>query len=60
MEVTTKFNVFNSPRKPYIRFTVYNIGENIIDDTTPLELSKSLQDSINDRKRQIGDNASTV
>jgi len=59
-EVTTKFNVFNKPRKPYIRFTVYNIGENIIDDTTPLELSKSLQDWINDRKRQLWDNAETV
>lgn len=59
-EVTTRFNVFNKPKKPYIRFTVYNIWENIIDDTTPLELSKSLQDNVNNRKRQIWDNASTV
>lgn len=60
IEQTTKFNVFNKPKIPYVRFTVYNIGENIIDDTTPLVLSKSLQDNINDRKRQIADNAETV
>ena len=53
----TKHNFFTSPRKPYIAFNVYNIWENILDDTTTLELSKSLQDNINDRKRQIADNA---
>lgn len=58
MEITkTKFNVFNKPQIPYIRFSIYNIWENIIDDTTPLELTKSLQDNINDRKRQIWDNS---
>ena len=57
MEQTTKFNVFNRPKKPYIRFSIYNIWENIIDDTSCLELCKSLQDNINDRKRQIADNA---
>ena len=60
METTTKFNVFNTPKIPYIRFSVYNIGENIIDDTTPLELTKTLQDNINDRKRQLSDNAEVV
>jgi len=53
----TKNNFFVRPKKPFISFNVYNLGENIIDDTTPLELSKSLQDNINDRKRQIADNA---
>ncbi len=53
----TNKNLFLRPRKPYIRYTVYNIWENIIDDTTALILCKSLQDNINDRKRQIADNA---
>jgi len=53
----TTHNFFERPRKPFISFNVYNIGENIIDDTTCLELSKTLQDNINDRKRQISDNA---
>jgi hypothetical protein len=53
-------NFFVRPKKPFIRFSVYNIGENILDDTTVLELSKSLQDNINDRKRQIADNANVV
>jgi hypothetical protein len=53
-------NFFVRPRKPYVLFNVYNIGENIIDDTTPLELSKTLQDNINDRKRQIADNSDTA
>lgn len=56
----TKNNYFVRPRKPFIAFNVYNIGENIIDETTTLILSKPLQDNINDRKRQIADNANLV
>ena len=56
IQETTKNNFFNKPKKPYIRFSIYNIGENIIDDVTPLVLSRTLQDNINDRKRQIADN----
>lgn len=60
IQKTTDRNFFIRPKKPYIRFSVYNIGENILDDTTSLELSKRLQDNINDRKRQIADNANIV
>jgi len=55
-EPTTN-NFFIRPKKPFIAFNVYNIGENILDETTPLVLSRSLQDNINDKKRQIADNA---
>ena len=53
----TMHNFFERPKKPYIAFQVYNIWENILDATTTLILSKPLQDNINDRKRQIADNA---
>ena len=56
----TRNNFFDRPKKPYIVFNVYNIWENIIDDVTCLELSKTLQDEINDRKRQISNNANKV
>lgn len=52
----TKNNYFVRPKKPFIPFNVYNIGENILDETTALIQCKSLQDNINDRKRQIADN----
>lgn len=56
----TMNNIFERPKIPYIFFNVFNIGESIIDDVTPLELCKSLQDGINDRKRQIADNANVA
>ncbi len=56
----TKNNFFVRPKKPFIAFNVYNIGESIIDETTTLILCKSLQDNINDRKRQIADNSNLV
>lgn len=60
MKETKKYNLFNKPRIPYIPMSVYNLWESIVDDTTPLVLSKSLQDDINKRKRQISDNADKV
>jgi len=53
----TMHNFFVRPKIPYIRFSIYSIWENITDETTTLILSKDLQDNINDRKRQIADNA---
>ena len=60
MKKTTKHNYFNTPRIPYISLNIYNLGESILDDVTALELCKSLQDDINQRKRQIADNADRV
>lgn len=51
-------NHFNEPMYPYITMSVYSIGESLIDPTTEIEQGKSLQDSINRRKRQIDKSAS--
>ena len=52
-EKTVYFNHFNKPRKPYIFFTYQNLGDHPIDDTTAVEQSLDLQDSVNKRGRQI-------
>lgn len=56
----TRYNFFEKPKKPYILMQVYNLGNQIPDETTPLHQSIGLQDSINNRKRQIGDNAEII
>ncbi len=50
-------NHFKSPRMPYSFIYVYNLGEHPYDDTSLIEQSKSLQDNVNKRIRQIDKNA---
>lgn len=52
-------NVFSHPKKPFVFYQVFNLWLSVIDDTTNLEQSKSPQDAINLRKRQIWINIST-
>jgi len=49
--------LYDQPRKPYISYNVYNIGDQVRDTTTNLEQTKALQDDLNSRLRQISDNA---
>lgn len=55
-----KHNFFDKPKKPYLFLQIYNLGVQIPDETTPLHLSITLQDDINQRKRQIADNAEII
>jgi hypothetical protein len=50
-------NHFKSPRMPFSFIYVYNLGEKPHDDTSLIEQSKSLQDNVNKRIRQIDKNA---
>jgi hypothetical protein len=50
-------NIFNSPKPPYIPFTVFNLGETPVDPTGLIDQAKHLQDSINQKKLQINRNA---
>lgn len=52
------FNIFKKARKPYIVLNLFNLGKSIYDDTSLIEQSKSLQDSVNKTKRNIADNSS--
>lgn len=51
------WNQFTEPRKPYLIANLYSFGDKIVDDVTMIGLVKTLQDSINKRKRQIEQNA---
>ena len=50
-------NHFNSPKKPYIFFSVFNLGKQPFDDTSLIGQNLPLQDLINKRYRQIDKNA---
>ena len=50
-------NHFRSPRMPYSFIWVYSLGEYPHDCTSLIEQSRSLQDSVNKRSRQIDKNA---
>jgi hypothetical protein len=45
---------------PYVVLSVYNIGEQILDDVTEIDLSIKLQDAINDLSRYLVDNSKSV
>lgn len=47
------FNHFQKPEKPYIFLNHLTFGDSLIDETSEIEQSKTLQDSVNKRKRQI-------
>ena len=49
------YNLFKKPQFPYLILNVFNLGKNLYDDTSLVELSISLQDAINKRKNQISD-----
>lgn len=53
-------NYFDQPRMPYIFLTYQNLGENIIDDTTPVEQAIPLQKISNKRGAQITELADRV
>ena len=59
-EQDVRYNFFENPKKPYIFMQVYNLGNQIPDDTTPLHQSLKLQDNLNRRKRQVWDNAESI
>ena len=52
------FNYFDTPRKPYIFATIFNNKDKPIGRTDMIQLSKTLQRSIDKRKMDIGENAS--
>lgn len=49
-------NHFNSPRMPFIFFSVFNLGRKPYDETSLIEQNISMQDLINKRIRQIDKN----
>jgi hypothetical protein len=38
-EQDTRYNFFDKPKKPYIFMQIYNLGNQIPDETTPLHQS---------------------
>jgi len=50
-------NFFSEPHKPYIVVNHLNLGKYIIDDTSFMDQSIPLQDTLNKRGRQIVENA---
>lgn len=52
------YNYFDTPKKPYLFFSVFNLGKQVADDTSLVEQIMPLQDVINKRQRQIDDNFS--
>jgi hypothetical protein len=50
-------NHFNSPKKPYVFLSIFNLGEHPHDDTNLIEQSLPIQDLINKRLKQIDCNA---
>ncbi len=53
-------NFFDQPRMPYMFLTYQNLGESIIDDTTPVEQAIPLQKVSNKRGAQITELADRV
>ncbi len=54
------FNYFDQPRKPYIFATILNNENSPIGRTDFITLSRSLQNSVNKRKQDIGKNCELV
>lgn len=50
-------NHFKTPKKPYSFLWVFNTGKQPHDETSLIEQTKSLQDAVNKRSRQIDKNA---
>jgi len=48
-------NIFKKPQFPYLLLRIFNLGDQIYDDTTLIEQAIPLQDGINKRKCQISD-----
>lgn len=53
-------NYFDQPRMPYILFTYQNLGDNIVDDTSPVEQAIPIQRVSNKRGAQITELADRV
>lgn len=52
-----KSNILKSPKKPFIFGNLANLGDHLIDDTTPVEQAIEAQKQLNRRGRQITENA---
>lgn len=50
-------NYFRNPKKPYLCFNVYGFGDELRDFTSLLEQGIPLQNDLNERMRQISNNA---
>lgn len=57
MQTIPPRNHFNRPRKPYVFFSVFNLGKHPHDDTNLIQQNLPLQDLINKRLSQIDKNA---
>lgn len=55
-----KNNFLDAPRKPYVVKSIFETEESIIGDTDYIQQTKSVQDNINIRKRQIENITSKV
>ncbi len=53
-------NVTSLPPKPFVAFNYINTGHSYIDETCLVEQAKPLQEMLNKRLRQIGENADYV
>lgn len=53
-------NHFPVPKMPFIFLSVYNLGKQPVDDTSPIMQNLSTQDLINKRLRQIDKNADSM
>lgn len=53
-------NVTSKPPKPFISFNYINTGHSFIDETCLIEQALPLQIALNNRLRQVGENASYV
>lgn len=53
-------NVLFTPPKPFVTFNYLNLGHSYIDETTLFDQAKPLQKILNQRQRQINENADYV
>ena len=49
-------NYYDIAPIPYVAYNVYNLGERILDDVTEIDLTITMQDSVNDITRAMIDN----
>ena len=55
-KVLTFYNHFTEPRKPYVFFAPFDIGDATLPNTSLVEIGMPMQDAINVQKRQIINN----
>jgi len=57
VEQSVAYNILNKPPMPYIFLKTFNVNSEIYGDTSLIEQAIPLQDLINERKKQINENA---